>query len=151
MSVDIEMTYEGDFPQLVIFKASGEPEHVLQVAERLRETFPDETKIIVYDDAGDTDVNVVPDVDEDGFSRFSRDPEALAWARGHVEGFVAKMRNFERMARESGGDEGLERARNWRRIANILEMQFVGGEGCVITPFDERLPAFADVLEQIGE
>jgi len=69
--------------------------------------------------------------------KFGRDPEALAWARGHVQRRVDKYRGFSTEARDRG-NEGL--AEQWRKFANLLQMEFIGGKGCTITPFDERKP-----------
>jgi hypothetical protein len=34
----------------------------------------------------------------------------------------------------------------WRRLANMIDMQMVGGKGCSIAAFDERLPAMTALL-----
>lgn len=68
------------------------------------------------------------------------DPEALAWARAKVERVRDKCRRFEADARNQGRTES---ATQWRRFAKFLEMEFIGGKGCVIAAFDERRPAFA--------
>ncbi len=68
---------------------------------------------------------------------FGTNPEALAWAREHVERVAAKYRGFEATARSEGR---MEMASQWRKFANLLQMELVGGKGCVITPFDERRP-----------
>lgn len=70
--------------------------------------------------------------------RFDRDPEALAWARGHVERVAAKYEAFETRDRESGDEE---RALQWHKYVSLLHREFIGGTGCVITAFDERLPS----------
>lgn len=77
-------------------------------------------------------------------TKFDTDPEALAWARSKVEGFVAKMSDFERQSKERG-DERLER--QWRVFGNMAHSHFVGGEGCVIAAFDERLPKILPMLK----
>ncbi|HLK77215.1 MAG TPA: hypothetical protein VKU77_26635 [Streptosporangiaceae bacterium] len=77
-------------------------------------------------------------------ARFGKDPDALAWARGHVEQLRDRYRRFEGDARGSGATE---RAARWRRMASMLDMQLIGGTGCVITPFDERRPSLPDAGE----
>lgn len=77
-------------------------------------------------------------------ARFGSDPDALAWARGHVQNLADKYRQFEADARRDGR---AERAQQWRMFANLLQMQLIGGNGCVITPFDERRPSLPDVGE----
>lgn len=79
----------------------------------------------------------------DTHDRFRRDPEALAWARGHVERLRDRYRRFEAKARAEGRTE---RATQWRKFANLLQMELIGGEGCVYTPFDERLPRRKQVM-----
>jgi hypothetical protein len=74
-------------------------------------------------------------------TRFGADPDALAWARGHVEALRDKFREFETRRGELG-DEQL--ATQWRKFANLLDMELIGGKGCVITPFDERRPSLPD-------
>ncbi len=69
-------------------------------------------------------------------TRFDTDPDALAWARSAVERLVTKYRRFE--AQCSGEPD---RASQWRKFANLLELELIGGKTCVITPFDERRPA----------
>jgi hypothetical protein len=69
-------------------------------------------------------------------AKYDRDPEALAWARGHVERVIGKYRRFETDARNRGD---AEKATQWRKFANLLRMELVGGQGCVITAFDERV------------
>jgi len=71
-------------------------------------------------------------------ARYGSDPEALEWARGNVERLRDRYRRFTTEARDAGRTE---QAEMWRRFANLLEMQLIGGKGCVITPFDERRPA----------
>jgi hypothetical protein len=71
-------------------------------------------------------------------ARFGSDADSLAWARGHVQALADKYRRFETDARNDGRHET---ATQWRKFANLLEMQLIGGSGCVITPFDERRPS----------
>lgn len=78
-------------------------------------------------------------------ARFALDPDALAWARGKVERLRDKYRRFEIQARERGDTE---LAAQWRKFANLLEMELIGGKGCTITPFDERRPSLAELTEE---
>lgn len=75
---------------------------------------------------------------EDLDARFGTDPDALAWARGKVVKLRAKYRLFEASSRDEGKPE---LATQWRKFANLLTMELIGGNGCVITPFDERRPS----------
>lgn len=77
-------------------------------------------------------------------TRYDTDPEALAWARSKVGRVIAKYRGFERHCKERGD---LGRAAMWRKFANLLEMELIGGKGCVVTPFDERKPEMARLME----
>lgn len=72
-----------------------------------------------------------------GARRYDTDPDALAWARARVQHQIDRFRRFEAQARERGDEE---RASQWRKYANLLQMDFIGGEGCVIAAFDERRP-----------
>lgn len=67
---------------------------------------------------------------------YDRDPEAIAWARRKIERSIDMA---DRGSRESETGEQRER---WRFAAWFMRREFIGsGEGCVITAFDERLPA----------
>lgn len=35
----------------------------------------------------------------------------------------------------------------WRRLANMIDLQTVGGKTCSIAAFDERLPAMSALLD----
>jgi hypothetical protein len=74
--------------------------------------------------------------DTDPLRRFNSDPDALAWARAKVQHNIDKFRGWEREAADP------EKKRQWRMMANMLQRQFIGGEGCVIAAFDERSPDF---------
>jgi hypothetical protein len=72
--------------------------------------------------------------------KYDTDPEALAWARENVQHLVDKLRRFE----QQSTDEGLlQRASQWRVMANTIESELIGGTGCVIAAFDDRMPTFA--------
>jgi len=74
----------------------------------------------------------------DHLARFDSDPDALAWARAYVQRRIIQFRQFEAKARDRGDEEMASR---WRRHANLLQMDFIGGTGCVIAAFDERKPS----------
>lgn len=76
-------------------------------------------------------------------TRYDHDPEALAWARGHVQKVADRYREFER---HQMADGDAEKAAMWRKFANLLEFEFIGGRGCVIRPFDERAPEMYALL-----
>lgn len=78
------------------------------------------------------------------YSRFDRDPEALAWARTKVQDEIDRCRKFAESARAAGQPEQSEM---WRRLANRMQRMFIGGEGCVMGYFDERLPALARAVD----
>jgi hypothetical protein len=68
-------------------------------------------------------------------SRFDSDPEALAWARGHVEALESRYRKFAEHVAAKGDKHNAER---FTKFADRLRTELIGGRGCVITPFDER-------------
>src|ERR1039457_6709859 len=76
-------------------------------------------------------------------SRFARAPDAVAWARAKVVRLRDKYRGFEQSARAAGKPE---QASMWRRLANMIDMQMVGGKGCSIAAFDERLPEMTALM-----
>lgn len=78
---------------------------------------------------------------------YNRDPDALAWARTKIQREIDKFRDWERCDEDAGNTE---RAKTWRMMRNILDRQFIGGTGCVIAAFDERLPAYAR-MPKVGE
>lgn len=74
---------------------------------------------------------------------FDRDPEALAWARRYVQRHIDKTRRFSEQATVRGD---ADQASQWRRLANYMQREFIGGEGCVIAAFDERRPQLPDAV-----
>ena len=80
---------------------------------------------------------------ETGLSRFDRDPDAVAWARAKVVRLRDRYRGFEQTSAAAGK---FEQSSMWRRLANMIDMQMVGGKGCSIAAFDERLPAMTALL-----
>jgi hypothetical protein len=80
-------------------------------------------------------------------SKYDRDADALAWARSRVQQKIDRFRRFETQARERGNDA---QASQWRKMANFLQMDFIGGTGCPIAAFDERRPELPDPEEADG-
>lgn len=76
------------------------------------------------------------------FHRLDSDPEALAWARDKIMRRIEHYRKFERQATERGTSD----PKQWRMLAWSMERDFIGGEGCVVAAFDERLPEFVKAL-----
>jgi len=62
------------------------------------------------------------------------DQEAVDWARAAVQREIDQLRQWQ--------EQDSADADQWRKFANLLEMKFIGGEGCVIAAFDERRPTF---------
>lgn len=150
MTNHVEIEYAGGFPALAIVKMSDLADGVAveDFARQVRQMFPDETKIVIHDE--DVEIHTVEQAQGD-FGTYDLDPEAVAWGRAKVEGFVAKMRNFQQMATDVGGEQAMARADQWRKIANLVEMLLIGGQGCAIAAFDERLPFFAKMLDDSQE
>jgi hypothetical protein len=78
------------------------------------------------------------------FHRFDHDPEAVAWARAKVEHEIDRLTRWRDQAKAEGKTD---QAQTWRRIAAYLHRHFVGGEDCVVAAFDERLPEWADEID----
>lgn len=75
-------------------------------------------------------------------NRYDADPDAVAWARGHVQREIDRAERFQATSQAtSQGD-----AEFWRKYAWLLRHTFIGGEGCVIAAFDWRRPTFALAL-----
>jgi hypothetical protein len=72
--------------------------------------------------------------------KYDTDPDALAWGREKVQSVIKKLRRFEAQDTQAGE---FSRAQQWRKMANLLEADLIGGQGCVIALFDERMPAVA--------
>lgn len=77
--------------------------------------------------------------DEERALRFDSDPDALAWARARVQ---QRIDHYQRFELDDLNDGNTDRATQWRVVANCMDRDFIGGEGCVIAAFDERLPSF---------
>lgn len=75
-------------------------------------------------------------------SRYDRDPEALAWARGKIEAVAKRYEAFADRAAAEGRDE---QAAEWRAMATAVRHDLTGGgQGSPIASFDERLPALEE-------
>lgn len=77
-------------------------------------------------------------------NRYDADSEALAWARAKVQAEIDRARGFAEAARAAHDPE---HADLWQRIANRMQRTLIGGEGCVIAAFDERLPDLAKAID----
>ena len=75
-------------------------------------------------------------------TNYDQDPEAIKWARDKVQHHLDRI---ERMSKSPTLDE--ESRRGWRKAAHMIRMDLLGGEGCVIASFDERLPELSKMLE----
>ena len=72
--------------------------------------------------------------------KYDTDADALAWGREKVQSVIDKLRRFEAQDTQSGE---FQRAQQWRKMANLMEADLIGGRGCVIALFDERMPVIA--------
>ena len=81
-------------------------------------------------------------------SRFDTDPAALAWARQKIQQTVERAEQFEKHATERGQ---VDMAARWRLAAQVMRRDLLGGKGCVIAGFDERLPEITRRLVDPGE
>lgn len=78
------------------------------------------------------------------FSRFDRDPEALAWARAKVQAYIDRLADFEQQAAQQGDDASV---RCFRVVQSHVRSYFLGDSGCVIGVFDERMPDYAKAID----
>ena len=78
-------------------------------------------------------------------SPYDTDPEALSWARAKVQDEIDRCQKFAESARAANKPE---QAEMWRRLANRMQRTFIGGEGCVMGYFDERLPTLARAVDR---
>lgn len=81
-------------------------------------------------------------------SRFDLDPDAIEWARRKIRHYVDRAAGFEQHCRETGNTEGETR---WRTVRQFMDQTLLGGKGCVIAAFDERLPEWAERLDNPKE
>lgn len=77
-------------------------------------------------------------------SKYDHDPEALAWARAHVQKFIDRLADFEQQAKTKS-DPITEYGCGVARA--MAERHFLGDDGCTIGVFDERLPALAEAVD----
>jgi hypothetical protein len=77
--------------------------------------------------------------------RFDRDPEALAWARAKVQHHIDKLARWEQQAADQ---DKREQADHWRRVRSYMERSLIGGQGCTVAAFDERLPEHRAMLDR---
>lgn len=88
------------------------------------------------------------EVEAPDLSRFDTDPAAIAWARGKIQHAVERAEQFQKHNTDTGSPEWAER---WRITAAYMRRTLLGGKGCVIAAFDERLPEWVKRLENPGE
>lgn len=70
-------------------------------------------------------------------SPYDCDSEAIAWAREKIRRVIERADQFERHANDSGS---LQVGARWRTAAGFMRRTLLGGQGCVIAAFDNRLP-----------
>lgn len=78
------------------------------------------------------------------FSRFDRDPEALAWARAKVQAYIDRLADFEEQA-NAKKDPATAMGCGISRI--LAERHFLGDGGCTIGVFDQRMPDYAKTID----
>ena len=76
---------------------------------------------------------------------FDRDPEALAWARRKIQNEIDRADKFVTDAKKIRNEKAES---TWRIIGNHLRRSFIGGTGCVIAAFDERLPEHRAMIDK---
>ena len=79
----------------------------------------------------------------EGFHRFDRDPEALAWARAKAQAYIDQLADWTRQADERGATA---KGRGIAAARLLAERHFLGG-GCTIGAFDERWPGYLDRID----
>lgn len=84
-----------------------------------------------------------PQTGAESFSRFDSDPEALAWARAKVQAYIDQLADWARQASER---EASAKAQGIAVSRLLAERRLIGGRGCTIGAFDERLPAYRAAL-----
>jgi len=61
--------------------------------------------------------------------------ETIEYGRRVIQAEIDLFKRFCQQALDKGEPD---QAREWRKRAGMLQMKFMGGEGCVIRPFDSR-------------
>lgn len=89
-----------------------------------------------------------PPAEAPDLSRFDSDPDAIAWARGKIQQYVERAEAFQKHNTDTGSPEWAER---WRITAAYMRRTLLGGKGCVIAAFDERLPEWVERLDNPKE
>ncbi len=77
-------------------------------------------------------------------SRFDLDPDALEWARRKIQAKIDRAAGFEQHCRDTGAREAEVR---WRTVRQFMSQTLIGGRGCVIAAFDERLPEMTRAMD----
>lgn len=81
------------------------------------------------------------------FSRFDSDPEAIAWAREKIKWAVRAAERHEKHANDA---RDLKSGQRWHIVAGFMRRTLLGGQGCAIAAFDERLPEWVGRIEAAG-
>ena len=89
----------------------------------------------------------VPETATD-LSRFDDDPDALTWARAKIQHAIDRAAGFEAHCRETGN---IRSEVNWRTVRQFMSQTLIGGRGCVIGAFDERLPEMRRLMADPDE
>lgn len=78
------------------------------------------------------------------FSKFDHDPEALAWARAKVQAYIDQLANWQEEANERGATaKGLA----FGAARRLAQHRFLGDGGCTIGVFDQRMPDYANTID----
>ena len=77
-------------------------------------------------------------------SKYDHDPEALAWARAKVQAYIDRLTDFEHQAKDR---DATAKALGLGAARILAHRHLLGGVGCTIGAFDERLPALARAVD----
>jgi hypothetical protein len=75
------------------------------------------------------------------YEKFDTDPEALAWARSRALKLAERFKSMETHCQQEGMHD---KAQGWGGAIYLLEKNLIGGSGCTIAAFDERIPDLVD-------
>lgn len=75
----------------------------------------------------------------DKAQNFDENQGAVDWARTKIMHHVERAARF---SQEATTKNYPRRAKEWGKIARYMRQTLIGGQGCVIAAFDERLPAY---------